>query len=277
MEIAMPAREELNSFMDLYLGALAKGEPSLLPAAPDLKYTENCQQLRPGQGIWKTVGDKVGGQYLADTVAGQVAFFGVVTELERAALIATRLRVNDGRISEIENFVVRQGSIIFSPETSNAARPHFEETLEPAERIGREQLARIPHLYLDAITADDGSKLPVRDDCIRVENGIQTTCNPDAQLDAAKMGVREQIDKGYTRHIAGGVERRIWVLDEERGISVAFFFFDHPGNLESVNGRVPFGYPNYMPAAEIFKTRNGQIERIEAIIDIYQYGIKSGW
>jgi hypothetical protein len=273
----MPTREELKSFMDLYLGALAKGEPSLLPARPDLKYTENCQQLTPGEGIWKTVRDKIGGQYLADTVAGQIAFFGVVTELEKPALIAARLKLDDGRVIEIENFVVRQGSIIFSPETSNAPRPHFEETLELPERIGREQLALIPHLYLDAITADDGSELPVRDDCIRVENGIQTTCNPDAQLEAGKMGVREQIDKGYTRHIAGGVERRIWVLDEERGISVAFFFFDHPGNLESLNGRIPFGYPNYMPAAEIFKTRSGQIERIEAIIDIYQYGIKSGW
>jgi hypothetical protein len=273
----MPTREELKGFMDMYLEALAKGDPSLLPVAPDLKYTENCQQLTPGQGIWKTLRDKVGGQYLADTVAGQVAFFGVVTEGEKPALIAARLAVNDSRISEIESFVVRQGSIIFSPETSGAPRPHFEETLEPQERIGRDQLARIPHLYLDAITADDGTGLPARDDCIRVENGIQTTCNPDAQLDAGRMGVREQIDKGYTRHIAGGVQRRIWVLDEERGISVAFFFFDHPGNLESLNGRVPFGYPNYMPAAEIFKTRNGQIERIEAIIDIYQYGINSGW
>jgi hypothetical protein len=119
--------------------------------------------------------------------------------------------------------------------------------------------------------------LPVLDGCIRVENGIQTTCNPEAQIEAGKMGVREQIDKGFTRHIAGGVDRRIWLLDEERGIAVAFFFFDHPGHLESINGRVPFGYPNYMPVAEIFKTRNGQIERIEAIIDIYQYGIKSGW
>jgi hypothetical protein len=223
------------------------------------------------------VRDKVGGQYLTDTVAGQVAFFGVVTELEKPVLIATRLKVNVSRISEIENLVVRQSSIIFSLETSDAPRPHFEETLKPAERIGREQLARIPDLYLDAITADDGSRLPVRDDCIRVENGVQTTCNPDAQLEAAKMGVREQIDKGYTRHIAGAVDRRIWLLDEERGIAVASFFFDHPGDLESVGGRIPFGYPNYMPAAEIFKTRNGQIERIEAIIDIYQYGIRSGW
>jgi hypothetical protein len=273
----MPAREELNSLMETYLEALAKGDPSLLPTAPDVKYTENCQQLALGQGIWKTVRDNVGGQYLTDTIAGEVAFFGVVTEVEKPALIAARLKVNDGRISEIENFVVRQGSIIFSPETSGAPRPHFDETLGPPERIGREQLARMPHLYLDAITADDGSILPVLDACIRVENGIQTTCNADAQLEAGKMGVREQIDKGYTRHIAGGVDRRIWVLDEERGISVAFFFFDHPGNLESLNGRVPFGYPNYMPVAEIFKTRNGQIERIEAIIDIYQYGINSGW
>jgi hypothetical protein len=273
----MPTREELKGFMDVYLEALAKDDPSLLTVAPDLKYTENCQQLMPGQGIWKTVRDKVGGQYLTDTIAGQVAFFGVVTELEKPALIATRIKVDGGRINEIENLIVRQGSIIFSPETSNAPRQHFEETLEPAERMGREQLARIPHLYLDAITADDGSDLPVRDNCIRVENGIQTTCNPDAQLEAAKMGVREQIDKGYTRHIAGAVDRRIWVLDEERGIAVAFFFFDHPGNLESIGGRIPFGYPNYMPAAEIFKTRNGQIECIEAIIDVYQYGIRSGW
>jgi hypothetical protein len=51
----MPTREELEGFMDLYVEALAKGDASLLQVAPDLKYTENCQQLTPGQGIWKTV------------------------------------------------------------------------------------------------------------------------------------------------------------------------------------------------------------------------------
>jgi len=273
----MPARQDLIALMDRYFEATAACDPSLLPVTPDVRNTENFVELPLGAGTWRTFRGKAGGHCFCDPQTGQAVFFGAVREMDRQAIVALRLRAETGRVSEIESLVVRERGIIFRPDAVAAPRPHFEEVLPPAERISRAELERIPHLYLDAITADDASRLAVRADCIRVENGVQTTCNPDAPMEAGRLGVAEQIDKGYTRHIAGAVQRRVTVVDEERGVVVAHFFFDHPGNLESVNGRVPFGYPNYMPAVEAFKTRNGRLERIEAIIDVYPYGIKSGW
>src|SRR3990172_4036058 len=249
-------RDELIGHADRYLEALAANEPRR-SAAPNCRCTENFQHLRIGQGMWRTVtGRKPGGHYFTDPASGQVGFFGVVTERggpatmmeggEAAAMIALRLKVEHDLITE-------------------------------AETLPRHELVRISNLYFEAIEQSNGNLVPVTEECGRVENGFQTTRNPDAQTEVGRMGVCEQMNRGAVRHIAGCVQRRVWAVDEEHQTALWFFFFDHPGDLGSVPGRVPFGYPNYMPAVEAFKVRNGVITNIEALIDIYPYGISSGW
>lgn len=284
-------RDDLIAAVDSYLEAMVAHQPNRI-AAPNCRHTENFQLLPLGQGMWRTaVARKPGGHYFTDPTSGQVGFFGVITEMgspatltqpdaPRDAMIALRLKLEHGLITESELFAVRASGALRLFNTDrflNRDRSGFLEVVPPAERLPRSELVRISNLYFEAIEQNNGDLVPVVEECGRIENGMQTTRNPEAFSEVGKMGVCEQMNKGAVRHIAACVQRRVWAVDEEHQTALWFFFFDHPGDLGNLPGRVPFGYPNYMPAVEAFKVRNGMITHIEALIDIYPYGIKSGW
>lgn len=274
-------RDQLIGLADQYVEALVRRDPAGLPVTRSVRFTENGQRLALGKGLWRTAtGRQAGGHYFSDETAGQIEHWGLVEEVGNPAILSLRLKVEAGRkprIKEVETFVVRQTSPVFSPAAVMAPRPAYLEQVEPAERHSREELVRIADLYFDGIEQDDGDLIPVADDVGRIENGIQTTRNPDSEREVGRMGVREQIDLGFTRHIEAARDRRWLVVDAERGLALVHFFFDHPGGIESVGGRIPFGYPNSMFATEVFKVRAGQIHNIEALIDVFPYGMPSGW
>src|SRR5579885_1730760 len=67
----------LESYVDRYLDALLAHEPSSVPLAPGVRFTEDGQRLVIGDGLWRTLRAK--GRYrlfVTDVPAGQVAFFG---------------------------------------------------------------------------------------------------------------------------------------------------------------------------------------------------------
>jgi hypothetical protein len=271
-------RECLEGFVEGCLEALVASDAGRLPASRDLRFTENGRPLPPGRGLWRTVrGREPGGHCFADPEAGQVEWWGVVREVAGPAMLSLRLRVEDRLVREVETLVVRQRPSLFSPEGLLAPRPRYQETVPPAERLRRTELVRIANRYFEAIERDDGSLVPVLDEVTRIENGVQTTLNPRSELPVGRLGVREQMDTGYTRHIAAARDRRFPVVDEERGLVLVHFLFDHPGNLESVGGRVPFGYPNSMMCTEVFRIRDGHIHNIEALLEVFPYGWSPGW
>ena len=79
-------------------------------------------------------------------------------------------------------------------------------------------------------------------------------------------------------------DRRFVAVDEERGLTFSFAFFDHPGgatrNFETPDGRkVSAGpvQPWTWQLAELFKVTDGKIHEIEAILQRSPYGMNSGW
>ena len=277
----MSEREALIDLVDRYLDALVAHDPRRLAVTQAVRFTENGQHLELGRGLWRTVrGLKPGGHTFADPTARQVEHWGVISEMGRPAILSLRLGVtNDGQIDEIETLVVREGCRIFGPANVVTSRP-YDETLDDSTLLPRQELVRIAGLYLDGIERGDGDMIPVLAGCARIENGVQTTrlANADqAEAPWRAMGVAEQIDTGMTRHIEAARDRRFPVVDEERGLVICHFLFDHPGSIETVNGRVPFGYPNSMMLSELFRIRAGRIHDIEAILDVFPYGMRSGW
>jgi hypothetical protein len=274
-------RDQLIGLADQYVEALVSRDPARLAVTRSVRFTENGQRLALGKGLWATAtGRERGGHYFVDEVGGQIEHWGLVEEVGNPAILSLRLKVDAGpkpRIREVETFVVRQTSPVFSPATVIAPRPAYLEQVAPAERHSREELVRIADLYFEGIEQDNGDLIPVADDVGRIENGIQTTRNPDSEREVGRMGVREQIDQGFTKHIEAARDRRWLVVDPERGLALCHFFFDHPGGIETVGGRIPFGYPNSMMATEVFKVRAGLIRNIEALIDVFPYGMPSGW
>ena len=280
-------RAGLISYVDRYLDALVAKDASRLPLSPDVRFTENCQTLALGKGLWATVEGR--GPYrvdFADPTSGQVGCFATVVEMGNLAVLTLRLRVEDQRISEVEALVARFGIPIthFQPEALKEPKSMLLERVPEAERFPRDKLVEITNSYFDGLEQSDGTIVPIHPDCIRLENGVQTTSNPN-RPGVGRLTVAEGLSSGFYKYISEIRDRRFPILDEEYGLSFAIVFFEHPGNTRSVDvpglgvlEMSPFALkPSSAMIAELFKIRNGQIHHIEAVLEFLPYGIKSGW
>lgn len=281
----------LIGFVDQYLSALARRDPSALPTARHVKFTENGVPLALGEGLWGTataVGDyKI---YVADPQTRQIAFIGVAKEHGTPAMLGLRLKVARGKITEIETIVGR--NTLGAADKLVAPSPDFAEVLPPIERSSRAALIAIANLYFDSIEQGDGSVAPFADDCDRMENGLHTTHNPGyipvkpGELDIWAMGCADQISSHGLVVNNTVTPRRIWAVDEARGLVIGFYRFNIPGTLTSTvlsNGKTLIYGPSEQmpfsaPVTELIRVKGGKISRIEAAaMQRVPYGSPSGW
>ena len=96
-------------------------------------------------------------------------------------------------------------------------------------------------------------------------------------------GCKAQFESGYFLFVTRIRDRRFVMVDEERGLVVAFVFFDHSGNghpRPGPAGATMAGEPTRpftWEIAELFRIENGKIRRIEAVLDQCPYGMGSPW
>lgn len=287
-------RQDLITLMDQYLTALANHDTTAVPLADDVKLVENTEVTPIGKGLWETAtaGPQNFRIYVPDTVGCQVAFLGVIKENNNATIVAVRLKLVRGKITEIDHLVIH-GDQPLNPNMSKV-RPGILQSLKPSEYIPRGDMLNIANSYYEAIVQDNGSVAPFADDCQRRENG-GTTANYDENsgeivaddyfLVFRKMKCAEQLSTGCMSYITDINRRRFIAVDEKMGLVFAFSIFVHEGipevmKITGVPGvtelKNPWGAFD-LPAAHVFKIRNGQIHEIEAIGYIAKHGIKNGW
>ncbi len=299
-------RDCLNSFVDQYLDAVVAHDPSRLPLTKTAKFTENGQRLELGDGFWNTVSDKGTYKlYMDDPEAGQVGFFGTMREAGTPVILALRLKIDKQKISEIETLVVRNGLGPNSPtgaeslEKLGGPNHVFLENVPPAERGSREDLIKTANLYFSGIQLNDGKGVyPFTDDCNRIENGNQTTNNPSLSplggpppdpkgkptMYSAAWTCKQQFESGLLHFVTRVRDRRFVVVDQERGLVLAFVFFDHAAGktrtFQVPDGRTVTAGPTTpwtWELTEMFKVKKGKIRQIEAVLDRAPYGMGSGW
>jgi hypothetical protein len=284
-------RAYLDSYADRYFELLPSGGHQQLPTARGVVFTENGQVLRLGQGLWATATGAAGTRAVTvlDGERGEIATWGMVSEAGQDSILGLRLKVDDeGLISDIDTFVVRtndMSSTFGGSGLLDAARlarptPGLLDLVDERERPTVDELRRAADGYLDGVSGGDAGLIPVADNCLRTENGVQTVLRTDGLLPgrepnpATKMGVAQQVREGVTRHIAAARDRGMYLTDPSRGLVIVRFFFDHRGKVRGWQGRSPFIGPNSMPAWEVFKVAGGMIRHIEAIIAWYPYGFR---
>ena len=291
----------LQGFVDRYLDALVAHDPSRLPVAKSVKYTENTAQMPLGDGLW--VGASEGPTtfkiYALDPVAHQAGLMGVMQEFGKPVVLVLRLKIEDGQITEIEHIVYRD-----VPKTSMpnlvTPRPGLVESVPPAERVPRQEMVRIAVSYFDSIEQSNGNLAPFADDCERHENGMQTTSikapqpSPIDSSDVAgnqafakigALGCRDGMNTHAFSYITRIRPRRPLIVDEELGLVFTFPMFNHRGKVRSIKIvgvpgvdtlAMPFA-PFNLEAGEIFKISRGQIHEIEAAGFTLPYNSKTGW
>ncbi len=291
-------RECLIGVAEQYLDALAARDARRLPlAGATVKYTENGQRLTLGDGLWNSTTAR--GTYklhVADVAAGQIVTFTTMREANLPITLALRLKVDGRRISEIETQVARAENAAKGFEALGAPRPAFSRLTPPADRVSRAELVRVANMYFSGMQLNDGrGTYPFADDCDRIENGGKSTnapgrggaARPDPKTAtgySAMWTCREQFESGLLHFVSRIRDRRYVAVDEERGLVVAFVFFDHDAGasrtFKTPDGRTVTAGPVTpwtWQIAEVFKVENGLLHEIEAILERVPYGMGSGW
>jgi len=286
------SRACLKTEVDTYLAAVVAHDPSRVKFSPDVKFVENTVPMKPGEGFWKTASAlpttfKI---YIPDPVSEEVGFLGMMKENDKPVLVALRLKIRDGQIVEAEHLVARN-----LPENSlknlQTPRPGLLAVVPPSERVPRAEMLKIGLSYYTALTTANGKAAPFAEDCVRRENGMQTTSNPRPPANApprailGSLGCSAQLDTGTFNYIKRIEPRRVEIADPASGLVMGFSQFRHPMDektlkITGVPGVTSVSLNNKpfdMAAAHIFKVRDGKIHEIEAMGVVLPYDSKTGW
>ena len=281
-------RQCLIALVDKYLQALLVNDPALLPLSPNVKFTENGQVMKVGDGMWGTA-TKIGDykHYVVDPTGGAVGFVGTVDESGQYAILGLRMKIANRQITEIETLASRKDGPGDGDKLNlETLPPIWNETVPPEQRVSREKMAEIANSYFAKIERGNGNyPTPFDSSCNRIENGTQTTNNEKLNPSFAG-GCEEQIATGRYVFDTELRDRRFEVIDEEKGVVFAHVFFDHAGNVRTwknlKTGEVkPVGKGVLRPSAweinELFKIKNGRIYQIEAVLVAVPYKMRSHW
>lgn len=179
----------LEGVVDRYLPAVAAHNPSTLPLSKDLMYTENNQVMEIGDGFWKTSEGR--GNYthiFADPELGQVAYMGTMKEAGELLLMSMRIRLELGRITEVETVYFKPGGGPNNINFMDTYKPEefWFQQIPPAQRAPRRESIATADAYFSGLQKNDGKGVngtntyPFMDDCKRIENGSYTAGAPAA-------------------------------------------------------------------------------------------------
>lgn len=306
-------RDCLYGLVDKYFDALASRCPCNVALAPNVRYTENGQLVKPGEGIWKTFTRRGTYRvYLADPATGEAGYYGDFSEDGGLLLgmMALRLKVQDYRITEIEVIAVREqrrpkGGL--GENTAGVMTPRMLDELDPGRFISpdpvllepppaaesRKQLIAALNKYFDGFTQSKGALVPFDAQCSRRENGMAATNNADgpvvdpnqAAFRVFSQACAQELDRGFFSALSRVRDVRPLVVDEKQGLVLDLALFDNEGSVKAVSvagvGKVAvpgeFLRPITFMAPQLFKIEDGKIRQIEGLAWPVPFGMGSGW
>jgi hypothetical protein len=257
--------------------------------------------MQPGEGLWANTasGPTSFAIYVPDEVQQQAGFLGVMEREgqngNEPVLIAVRLKVEDGEITEAEHIVA--GVNANNLARLQAPRAGLLRDVPAASRKSHAELVRIGLSYYDALDDNDGTLMPFADDCQRHENGMITAgpeAGPGPNADPNRAPVSRlcgpQLSSKTFTYIDRIENRRLIAADPVTGLSMGFSHFRHPmTNLPyqvvhtdgSTSQRTKENFqfdPFDLPAAHIFKIgADGLVHEIEAVGFVAPLNSPTGW
>jgi len=246
----------LRTMLDQYLNAVIKHDPAAAPLVVGFRQTENAINVRPGNGVWKSVTalGAVQRRYL-DPVSGQAAYYGTMEESGGTAIVTVRVRVEGRRLTEAEWYLARaddpglNGPRQPGRPPANLHNPDYLSKNPPPDRVvpvnqrsDRATLVRIVNSYFDAITSHDNSVAMTHPGCGRVENGSpapagrflppNASATPPAGQAAPPANANNDCVSGLANfNLSMVVARRTPVVDEEAQVALGYaVFIRRPGS-----------------------------------------------
>jgi hypothetical protein len=269
----------LERIADQYRAAYVAHDIKAAPFASSVRYSENIVAMKFPDGTWDTVTQELGPALtLADPETGQIGIHTAIMQNDTPGFLAIRLRVEDGRITEVEHIISTKCNLSGPPTPIGEATeyqhdPEFALPVDPADRIGRERLIAHANGYFSTLEKNDGEIRGTRFSATatRRENG---KLFPD---------VEQGFLSGYYRFNERVRDRDFILVDEERGVVLARGFIDHKGVLDSyqltdgTERRSNFREPQSWALLESFKIKGDRIIAVEATFIAVPYYLRSPW
>lgn len=272
------ARSCLRKFVDGYVASMLKQDAASVPVSADVKITQNAVPIHLGEGVWKTArkffSTPSSTQYVADPETGQIARMGIIDDNGKPAFYAVRVKISNDRITEIETLLSHDGdAMAFQPEGYLWREAPYVREMPLQIRSSRQGLLKIANTYWTiATTTHKGADVPYSDDCIHVENGMNTDWerplskeeaskpeeNPQSMFDGRIWTCAREVN--LTSRSYSDVRGLRFIVDEERGLVMAWNLVDvaprgGPGGPPP-GGAAPRGAggaPGAMPGAMPFE------------------------
>lgn len=301
-EAATCDRACLIRVADSYVAALLAHDPGKAPLAPNLVFVENGKRLQPGNGLWTNAaaGSNALKVQVPDVEAQQIGWLGVLEADGRPTMLALRLKVVDGRITEAEHIVARPLPTA-SAATLGPARPGLVSDVPASARLSRRELMALGSRYYDALDDNKASEAPFAPDCQRRENGATTAGEGGGAIgtprvnDGSKSPIPHdcigQIDSQVFVYISLIENRRMVAADPQTGLVMGFSQFRHsfanlPYEVRHADGSITEYSAQTLASTKPFDTILGhifkigadrQMHEIEAVGAVADFNAPSGW
>lgn len=240
----------LTGLMTQFVDALVAHDPSKLPLAKDVRYTEDSRNARLGDGIWKSV--TAAGTFRQDYIdtRKQVAAAHLhLREGDTHVLYSVLLHVTDRRIAGIETLVQRlvPGGKFQPTELVKPIRG-MNDPVPAGQRHSREEMIRIALTYPEGLRVGNftDAGTPFADNAYRVENGVIMADQTDPR--------RRMYEQNIIVH--PGIIASVAAVDEENGTVLLWMNFGHTGDS--------YGVGNALVTFEAFKVWGGKIQSVLA-------------
>jgi hypothetical protein len=284
-------RECLIDTANAYLAALAAHNPEKVDLADNVSFVENLEPMQPGEGLWETGGNTAASFKILvpDPVSQGVGGIVMMEENGKPIELGFRLMLKDGKIAEVQHLIARNLSESSLKRLERPRAAFLNEVALPY-RDSRSRLLYIGAAYYDALDENNGSLAPFADDCVRLENGMQTDRNtvPDEPGDFAYLGAlgcEAQLDTLAMVYIDTIANRSVLLADPLTGLTLGLSHFHH--SMTEKDYRI-IGVPGQpvrhmevqpfdMPAMHIYKIWGGEIHEIEAVGIVSPYNSPNGW
>jgi len=236
-------RSMLKAAAASYIAAQEAGDLSKMSLADEVKYIEDMSETTKDKGLWNTPLPIAFHRSIYDVGRCKTFSEVIVTDGGHPYVIGTRLKVEDGRISEIDSLVTDEHDWLFNAENYLKYSMAEDWSVLPVdERVSRQDLIDAGNQYFDLVFLDSGIKPPWGTPCARLEGGAYT--NPDNN---------DRDNCQIPGAIGGGglfIVNRTFVVDEEMGV---------------VNVFCRFGNENGMPDSHLFRLVNGRYRYIHTL------------
>jgi len=243
----------LSGLITQYVDALVAGDPSKLPLASRVKFTEDSTELKLGEGLWKSVTDKGGfRQDYIDTTKQIAAAHIELKEGKNPVLFSLVLHVEAGRIAGVETLVQRfNPNSRFQPQVLGGPIKGMNDPVPANRRQSRESMIQTALTYTEGLRVGNftDAGTPFADDTYRVENGVVTAGEGCGRADCGLYA------QNIFTHPA--ILASVAAVDEENGTVLLWMNFGDTGSYEPGHALITF---------EAFKVWGDEIHSILAFL-----------